>query len=176
MESTYEILKYADATDRCLGIAGMAVGIFVFDGQQYIYAVDPSQSDMEVIEFTPDFSTPANVSVSAKAVWHSMAERYRIMAAMALANLLARTVAGTRRAIDPPTLSAVIELLDTEADNLLSLSHEENRDLCLQTYDHLRRVFSHPTVRQITVHLSERISQGTPIERGELMEFLSPLM
>lgn len=169
------ILKYQSETDRCYGIAGMVVSAYAFDSLGYLSRIDSSLSDIDVMVMSPEFEIMATQDVSAKAVWHARMSRYRLVAAMMIGNVVSRAVGGQRPSIDPATLQSVIDLLDDEADYYIGLEHDENRRLCLNAYDHLRKVFAHPVVRQVTSSLADRIGHTKIMEAAEIHEILSPL-
>ncbi len=171
-----EILKYADRKDRCYGIAGMVVGITVFDGADYIMRADVEGKDIEAVVLTPEFRVVDNPGLSVKSVWKSLASRYRLAAAMVMGNVISRSVSGHRKAVDPDTLQAIISCLGQEASELLDFSDEENRELCLQTYNHLRQAFTHPIVKQIINDMASSLEENKRLERGEIFEILSPLL
>lgn len=171
-----ELLKYADHTDRCYGIAGMVVGITVFDGENYIMRVDTRHCDLEALALTPDFCVVDHPGLSIKGVWRALAGRYRLAAAMVIGNVISRSVNGRRGAVDPDTLQTMINCLWNEASELLDLSEEENRELCLQTYNHLRQAFSHPAVKHILDSIASCIKEKEVMERDEIFELLSPLL
>ncbi len=52
MEST---LKYSDETDKCYGLTGMVIGLFIYDGEQYLSSITLDGGADSSIEFTPDF-------------------------------------------------------------------------------------------------------------------------
>lgn len=172
-----EVLKYADHDDRCYGIAGMVVSIFMFDGERFIDHVDASACDMDVVSFTPEFNSIFSPKTSVKAVWHAEAQRYRLLLAMVMGNVISRAVSHSRPAIDPVTLQSIIDMLGMESEDVLGLSGEENRELCLETYDQLRRAFSHPTVISLVENLAMRLREGeNEMSRDILFEMLSPLL
>lgn len=171
-----ELLKYVDQSDRCYGIAGMVVGITVFDGENYIMGVDTRHRDLEAVALSPDFGVIDHPGLSVKTVWRALAGRYRLAAAMVMGNVISRSVSGKRSAVDPDTLKAMISCLGEEASNLLDLSEEENRELCIQTFNHLRQTFSHPVVKQVIDLMASRLEEREAMERDELIEMLSPLL
>lgn len=169
------ILAYSSKEDRLNGIAGMVMGLVVFDGERFINRVDTTLTDLDVVVLNPDFFIADNPAISAKTVWNVHAHRFRMSAAMVLGNVLARTVCGTRRPIDPDTLAALLQLLAGESAETLGLSPEENRELCLQTYNELRRAYSHPTVASLLRRIATEISGNDPLTSDILSDILSPI-
>lgn len=165
-------IRYTDSKDRRYGIAGMVVGIFAFDGQQYIDSVDMQSTDLEVIKMTPDFLMVSSPSVSPKTVWHTMATRYRLMVAMTMGNIVSRSLSGHNSTLmSPQTLHYIISRLAEQADDLLGLDDEENRQLCLDTYNRLRRAFQHPAIQPLVNSMVDRMSHDPmTISRSELFE------
>ena len=48
-------MKYNDEEDKCYGIAGMAIGISIWNGEDLLYQIDIDDDEHGYISFTPDY-------------------------------------------------------------------------------------------------------------------------
>lgn len=46
-------MKYNDEEDKCYGIAGMAIGISIWNGEDLLYQIDIDDEEHGYISFTP---------------------------------------------------------------------------------------------------------------------------
>ena len=173
--SQQNLLRYIDRNDRLYGIAGMTVGLFIFDAEQYIDHLDTSATDLEAVVFTPDFFICPVSSVSAKSVWKSLLGRYKVITAMVMGNLVCRATAGSRSAIEPATLNRALEILVDEGDDILGLTPTECREVAMESYNYMRRAFNHPAIIEFINQLHSTLSSTDEIGRSELFELLAPL-
>ncbi|MDE5968189.1 MAG: hypothetical protein K2G64_03695 [Muribaculaceae bacterium] len=169
------LLRYTDTDDRLYGIAGMTIGLLVYDADQYIDHLDGNSSDLRAVELTPDFFVYHNQQLSAKGVWKALLDRHKIMSAMVMGNILSRAAMGSRHAVDPQTLSQAIDLLAEQADDMLGLTPDENRRLVMQSYDYVSRAFLHPLVIDFVNHLHSALMHQPAMSRGDLFDLLAPL-
>lgn len=51
----YSSLHYADETDRCYGLAGMAISLVVWDAEELLYEIDLDAPAEEALRLSPDF-------------------------------------------------------------------------------------------------------------------------
>ena len=65
-------LKYKDENDRSMGLAGSAIALVIWDGEDKLAAIDLDSLPGEGMEMTPDFSFAGNPRLSARLAWQMM--------------------------------------------------------------------------------------------------------
>ena len=83
-------MKYRDELDKSYGVAGMALGLTVFDADDLFTAVTLDGDGPGCIQFTPEFNFAGNPRLSARGAWQYILGHYRITVGLAVANALCR--------------------------------------------------------------------------------------
>ena len=167
------ILKYTDETDKCLGLAGMAISLVACDGEEYLAAVslDPEEDSFSMAE---EFYFSGNPRFSAKIAWNEMLKQFQITTGMMLANVLCRAFAAghspAREAID-----AVHEIIISEGTDRCELDNDEIDSLFNKNYAYYNRLFSHPTVNVIARDFAAALQRQRRMTSGEVLEALRRL-
>ena len=73
-------MKYNDEEDKCYGIAGMAIGISIWNGEDLLYQIDIDDDEHGYISFTPDYYFSGNPAVSPVESWHATLKHYQMTA------------------------------------------------------------------------------------------------
>ena len=79
-------MKYNDEEDKCYGIAGMAIGISIWNGEDLLYQIDIDDDEHGYISFTPDYYFSGNPAVSPVESWHATLKHYQMTVGMLIAN------------------------------------------------------------------------------------------
>ena len=85
-------LKYIDEEDKSYGVAGMAVAIMVFDGENLLSSISLEAPANEAMVFTSDFYFSGNPRLSAKYSWNRLLEHYQLSIGMLIANIMCRNI------------------------------------------------------------------------------------
>ena len=62
-------LKYKDENDRSMGLAGSAIALVIWDGEDKLAAIDLDSLPGEGMEMTPDFNFAGNPRLPARLAW-----------------------------------------------------------------------------------------------------------
>ena len=63
------VLKYKDENDRSMGLAGSAIALVIWDGEDKLAAINLDSLPGEGLEMTPDFGFAGNPRLSARLAW-----------------------------------------------------------------------------------------------------------
>lgn len=170
-----EIFKYSDEDDKCLGIAGMAISMVVWDNEDLLSSVSLDAQSGESIEFTPQYYFAGDPKMSAKASWTQIIEHYQITMGMLIANVMCRHYTQSDKPIENKTKDTIFSLLEKEGKETCSLEKDEIERLFDKTYDYLNRVFMHHGVQTIANDLASSLKQSRKMTRSEIMEHLEAL-
>lgn len=168
-------LKYADEADKCYGIAGMAVGLVIWDSESFLSAVSLDACPDKVVEFTPGFYFSGNPRLSAKVAWKQILEHFQVSVGMLLSNVICRSYMARGVGIDVDLRRKLYKLVEDEARETCSLERDEIERMFDKSYDYLNRVFSHHAVREIVSDFSDNLKARRRMSRAEVVELLSSL-
>ena len=65
-------LKYRNEDDKCYGVAGMTIGLLVFNGDKMLSSVSVDAPAGEMMDLTDDFYFSGNPQISASVVWRTL--------------------------------------------------------------------------------------------------------
>lgn len=129
------MIKYKDEKDKCYGIAGMAIGISIWNGENLLYKIDLDDEANDYITFTSDFYFSGNPALPPVESWHQTLKRYQMTIGMLIANMMCRAF---------PT--GGLKYQDVE-DAIFETVAEEGRHSCQLDDDEIktfsRRLFLH---------------------------------
>lgn len=169
-------LKYSDSTDKSYGLSGAAIGLYIFDGEAFLGDITLDPESGEPLGLTPDFYFAGNPRISAKSVWKMMLENFHLTQAMAISNLLCRRIVAAQQEDVPRQEQHLLrKYIFEEGKQTLSLDQDEMEKIFDKDYLYLRRIFSHPGVRNVAALLADTLRTKEAVRREEALEILSLL-
>ncbi len=168
-------LKYTDNNDKCYGLAGMAIGLFIYDGENYLSAISLDTEPENAITFSPDFYFSGNPRMSAKNVWNHLLKQYEISTGMTISNVLCRYLAGRHTDVTPDVRSALLQAVTDEGKATCSLDDDEINAIFNKGYGYLTRVFSHRAVQGIVNDFARRLNDRRTLSHDEITDILRAL-
>lgn len=168
-------LKYSDENDRAVGLSGMAVAMYAFDGQRYLSALSLDSATGEGVELTPEFEMVSNPRMSAKIVWRGMLNAFELTSAMLIANAMCRAYIGHSRGMDGDSMRTLKNLCYTRGRDMCQLDEDEVERIYSNIYHQLDGLFTHATVAGVTRTMSSRLVDARRLGYGEIMDILSVL-
>lgn len=176
MSKSFSSLYYADETDRCFGLAGMAISLVVWDSEELLRGIDLTAPAEEALQLSPDFYFIQSPKTGAKAVWESTLQHFQLIAAMTVANVACRhMVRKNRSTINGEIDSDIRRFLNTEGADLCQLEPDEVGSIYNKVLAHCSRIFRHPGVCQLAVTLSDTIADKKTLASDTILEMLQPL-
>lgn len=175
MESS-ESLKYADETDKSFGLAGMAISLMAWDAEEWLEAINLDAAADEALHMSAEFYLCIAPRVGAKAVWEQALKRFRITAAMTVANVACREMAHKGHStISTSTDTALRKALADEGAALCDLEDDEVSRVYGKSLAYCNRLFAHPAVCQLADRLASTLRQSRTMSAREVWEILAPL-
>lgn len=176
MDSTIDSLKYVDETDKSFGLAGMAISLIAWDAREWLEAIDLDAAPDEAMRMSADFYFTTAPRVGAKAVWEQALTRFRLTAAMTVANVACREMAHHGHSQLPVKIdSALREVLTEEGANLCGLDNDEVSRIYGKALAYCGRLFSHPGVKRLAESCSNALRDKRSMSSAEIFEILAPL-
>jgi hypothetical protein len=171
-----ESLKYIDETDKCYGLAGMAISLMVWDAEEQLHAIDLDAEADRAMVMAPEFYLCMSQAQSPKSAWQARLQRFQIEAAMLVGNVACRQMA--HRLLSSVGAEADRQMrafLQEEAGELCQLEADEATNIYTKAMNYCSRLFSHPGVCEVAKSLAEAIAKRRQLSQSEAFEILAPL-
>ena len=81
-------MKYRNEEDKCYGVAGMAIGLSVFDADDLMTEVNIDADGIDCVRFVPDFYFTGSPRIPASKSWHHIYAHYQVSMGLAIANAI----------------------------------------------------------------------------------------
>ncbi len=168
-------MKYRDELDKSYGIAGMALGLSVFDADDLFTAVTLDGDGPDSILFTPEFYFAGNPRLSPRGAWQYILGHYRITVGLAVANALCRRMVLDNERVD-----------DTLRDDLFNAAYEDGKDFCQlerdevepifdEAFDSMKRLFSDSQVRKAMDAFADALQRRRTLSHIDVADILQQL-
>lgn len=176
MDSEYKSLHYADETDRCYGLAGMAISLVVWDAEDMLLEIDLDAPAEEALRLTPDFYLTLAPKTGAKAAWEAAVGHFQLISALTVANVACRHIVRHGHSAISTALDADIRhFLTDEGAEIAQLESDEVSTVYGKILTHCTRIFRHPGVAQLASTLTDAIRQHKKLPAADVLEILRPL-
>lgn len=170
------MIKYADETDKAYGLAGMAISLLAWDAEDWLDAINIDAPADSAMRMSADFYMTLAPRVGAKAVWEQASKRFRLTAAMTVANVACREMALRHRSsLNGEIDSELRSLLADEGENLCGYDPDEVSRLYGQSLSYCLRLFTHPGVCQLADTLASRLRSDRMLDATDVFAILAPL-
>ena len=169
------MMKYRDELDKSYGIAGMALGLSVFDADDLFTAVTLDGDGPDSILFTPEFYFAGNPRLSPRGAWQYILGHYRITVGLAVANALCRRMVLDNERVD-----------DTLRNDLFNAAYEDGKDFCQlerdevepifdEAFDSMKRLFSDSQVRKAMDAFADALQRRRTLSHIDVADILQQL-
>ncbi len=169
-------MKYRDEIDKCYGVAGMALGLSLFNADDKFTGITIDGEDgFDCINFTPEYYLFYNPSLPAKTAWRNMLNNFHLSMALTMADGICRHVVGDHKEIDHILRHKLYKLSCEEGKALCQLEADEIDDVFNEYFSYLSQVFSNKTVRRVVKTIRDELINSRSIDRLDLLDMLAPL-
>lgn len=168
-------LSYTCEDDKCYGATGMAISIMVLESEDMLSAISLDAAPDAILELVDDFYFAGNPGLSAKSAWNQMLRAFNLSAAMAIANVMCRTMVRDHRLIDADTRRRLLDIIIDEGSSSCSLEPDETTSLFDKNYNYLYRVFNHRGVQDVADRFADRLKRMRRMTRADVIENLRGL-
>ena len=168
-------MKYRDELDKSYGVAGMALGLTVFEADDLFTAVTLDGDGPGCIQFTPEFNFAGNPRLAARGAWQYILGHYRITVGLAVANALCRRMVLDNERVD-----------DRLRDDLFNAAYEDGRDYCQlerdevepifdEAFNQMSRLFANSRVRKAMDTFADALQQRRTLTHIDVTDILQQL-
>lgn len=168
-------LRYADERDKTYGLGGMAITLVALDGEEYMggIALDAEPADSFVLSNV--FGMRGNPRMSAKVLWSESVKELRMLASVALGNVVCRRYVLQHRGVDSADLEELRQAIRFDGNEHCALEKDEADRLFDSCLSYVDRLFRHPQMSSIADRFASHIADRRSLSAMETIEYLAQL-
>lgn len=168
-------LSYNSEEDKCYGATGMAISLLVLESDEMLSSISLDAPSHQIIDLVDDFYFAGNPTLSAKSAWTQIMNSYNLQMAMAIGNVLCRTMVRDGKMPDAKIRKKLLKVATREGEACCSLEEDECRHLFEKNYNFLYRVFNHRGVQEVANNFADNLTRMRTMTRLEILDRLRPL-
>lgn len=168
-------MKYRSEDDKCYGVAGMAIGLSIFDADDLFTSITLDSEGLDCIEFTPEFYFCGNPRLSPKDAWQCLYSHYTISMGLVIANTMCRKMLLDHGTIDRKLRKSLFQAACDEGKEMCQLEKDEVEPVFDQYFSHLIKVFSNDSIKTAIHQLADELKEHRNFSRIELNDLLHDL-
>lgn len=167
-------LTYLNEDDRAYGLAGMALSLAAYNALDRVSEISLDE-DGPMVTFSNEYYFTGSPSISPKATWVNLVNNYRITSAMAIANLMARSLVRMHREVPGNLIEAIHQGILEEGRDTCGLENDEIEEIYSRLLMHSRRIFGNPRNHSAINELARLLSRRRTLTGLELYDEISNL-
>jgi len=168
-------MKYRDELDKSYGVAGMALGLSVFDADDLFTAVTLDADGPECIQFTPEFFFAGNPRLSPRGAWKYILGHYRISVGLAVANALCRRMVLDNEKVDNKLRDQLFNAAYDDGRDYCQLERDEVEPIFDEAFSNMLRLFSNSQVRKAMDTIADALQQRRTLSHIDVNDILQQL-
>ncbi len=165
-------MKYRNEEDKCYGVAGMAIGLSVFDADDLMTEVSIDADGIDCVRFVPDFYFTGSPRIPASKSWHHIYAHYQVSMGLAIANAMCRKMVLDHGVIDRHGRDELLKAAIDDGHALCQLDRDEVEPLFDKSFTYLMRVFSNRDIQHAITAFVQQLQRRRSLSRGEVTELL----
>ncbi len=169
------VMKYRDELDKCYGVAGMALGLAVFDAEDLFTAVSLDTGGPGCIQFTPEYFFAGNPRLSPRGAWQYILSHYRISVGLAVANALCRRMILDNEAVDNKLRDELFNAAFEDGRDFCQLERDEVEPIFDEAFDNMSRLFADSRVRKAMDTFADMLQQRRTLSHIDVNDILQQL-
>lgn len=169
------VMKYRDELDKSYGVAGMVLGLSVFDASDLFTAVTLDGDGPSCIQFTPEYFFAGNPRLSPRGAWQYILGHYRISVGLAVANALCRRMVLDNGRADDKLRDQLFNAAFEDGRNYCQLERDEVEPIFDEAFDNMRRLFADSRVRKAMDAFADTLQQQRTLSHIDVIDFLQQL-
>ncbi|MBR1727796.1 MAG: hypothetical protein IJ724_14370 [Muribaculaceae bacterium] len=168
-------MKYRNEEDKCYGVAGMAIGLNIFDADDLLTEVTLDADSGEYLRFVPDYYFTGSPRVPASKSWHHIYTHYQVSMGLAIANAMCSKMVLDHGVLDRQRRDELLDAAVADGQALCQLDRDEVEPLFDKSYSYLMRVFGNHEIQGAITAFVKQLQQRRTLTRGEVAELLQEL-
>ncbi len=171
MEDTVLTLAYMNEDDRAYGLAGMAISLAAYNAMDRVAEVS-LDAEGPMVTFSNEYYFVGSPSISPKSTWQNLIQNYRLTSAMAIANLMARSMVRMKTEVPSALLEELHKEILAEGEETCALEADEIEDMYGNTMMHSRRIFANPRLHPAIDEFARILSRRRTLSGREIIDEL----
>lgn len=168
-------MKYRDELDKSYGIAGMALGLSVFDAADLFTSITLDGNSEGAIKFTPEFFFAGNPRLSPRGAWQYILGHYRISVGLAVANALCRRMVLDNERADKQLRDQLFDAACADGKDYCQLERDEVQPIFDEAFDNMLRLFADSRVRKAMDTFADALQQRRTLSHIDVADILQQL-
>ena len=173
--SNKRLMKYRDEMDKSYGIAGMALGLSVFDAADLFTSITLDGDGEGAIKFTPEFFFAGNPRLSPRGAWQYILGHYRISVGLAVANALCRRMVHDNERADKQLREQLFDAACADGKDYCQLERDEVQPIFDEAFDNMLRLFADSRVRKAMDTFADALQQRRTLSHIDVTDILQQL-
>lgn len=168
-------MKYRDELDKSYGVAGMALGLSVFDAADLFTSITLDGDGPGAIEFTPEFFFAGNPRLSPRGSWQYMLGHFRISVGLAVANALCRRMVLDNDKADQQLRDQLLNAACDDGRDYCQLELDEVQPIFDEAFENMSRLFADSRVRKAMDSFADALQQRRTLSHIDVVDILQQL-
>ena len=168
-------MKYRDELDKSYGVAGMVLGLSVFDASDLFTAVTLDGDGPGCIQFTPEFFFAGNPRLSPRGAWQYIVGHYRISVGLAVANALCRRMVLDNGKVDDKLRDELFNAAFDDGRNYCQLERDEVEPIFDEAFNNMKRLFADGRVRKAMDSFADVLQRNRTLSHIDVIDLLQQL-
>lgn len=168
-------MKYRDELDKSYGVAGMALGLSVFDAADLFTSITLDGDGPGAIEFTPEFFFAGNPRLSPRGSWQYMLGHFRISVGLAVANALCRRMVLDNDKADQQLRDQLLNAACDDGRDYCQLERDEVQPIFDEAFENMSRLFADSRVRKAMDSFADALQQRRTLSHIDVVDIMQQL-
>lgn len=169
------VMKYRDELDKSYGVAGMALGLSVFEAADLFTSITLDGDGPGAIEFTPEFFFAGNPRLSPRGSWQYMLGHFRISVGLAVANALCRRMVLDNDKADQQLRDQLLNAACDDGRDYCQLERDEVQPIFDEAFENMSRLFADSRVRKAMDSFADALQQRRTLSHIDVVDILQQL-
>ena len=169
------IMKYRDELDKSYGVAGMALGLSVFEADKLYTAITLDNDGPGSIQFTPEFNFAGNPRLSPRGAWQYILGHYRISVGLAIANALCRRMVLDNERVDVQLRDQLFNAACEDGREYCQLERDEVEPIFDEAFESLSRLFADSRVRKAMDNFADALQRRRTLSHIDVTDILQQM-
>lgn len=157
------------------GVAGMALGLSVFDAADLFTSITLDGDGPGAIEFTPEFFFAGNPRLSPRGSWQYMLGHFRISVGLAVANALCRRMVLDNDKADQQLRDQLLNAACDDGRDYCQLERDEVQPIFDEAFENMGRLFADSRVRKAMDSFADALQQRRTLSHIDVVDILQQL-
>ena len=168
-------LSYSDETDRAYGVAGMAIALMLWDGDDYLDSLSIDSPVGAALHLTPAFGFNGNPRLMASLAWRQHLRQLELTSAMIMGNAICRAYIHRSNPLTADASRSLRDIIRNEGRETCTLDEDEADMLYNKTQRYLDRVFTHSAVATLAHNLADSLCRQRQLSASQVFDILRDL-